>query len=126
MNLQEIRIKNNFSQLEMAVLLNVPVGELRSLEEGTQEPSEEIRKLYTYAENSLLSFTLFSLACERRYSSVQEVRLVLSMIPRFSSLKLHRAILEMNVVRNNSHFKPEDLGIKVTKVYVRQKGKKSK
>ena len=120
MNFREIRSKNNFSQLEMAILLNVSVANLRAWEAGKMEPEEPVQVKYQQAQNSALVFSLFAEACERKYGSLQEVKLVLSLVPRFSSDKLHQAILEMNLIKSNSHFKPQDLGVTVTKVYVKR------
>lgn len=126
MNYEDVRVKNNFSQLEMAILLGVPVQDLRDWESAKKEPDESVKALYQQAENTLLAFSLFSAACDRKYASIQEIKLVLSLIPRFTPDKLNRAILQMNLIKSNSHFNPKDLGMKVTRVYVSKKRKKSK
>lgn len=116
MNYREIRVKSNFTDLELAMLFAVPVKNIRAWENELGEPDDSTKALYLKLNDSDLAFDIFKDACTRKYESAQDIKLLLQMTDRFSTDYLLRGMLQVCLATSNPQFKPEDLGFKVTRI----------
>lgn len=116
MKYQEIRVKWNFNEIELAVLFGVSVKNVRAWEAGIAGPDERVKALYQkLSGDEKQAFDVFMVACTTNYSSIQDIKLLRQMTGRFSTDNQTAGILEVVLATSNPQFKPEDLGFVVAR-----------
>ncbi len=116
MNYQETRVRNNLSELELAIILAVPVKDLRAFEAGRLEPTKSLKAMYEKLHDSESAFDVISEAFTRRYESIQDIKLLLQATSHFAIDDTLKGMLQVCLAKSNPQFKPEELGFRVTKI----------
>lgn len=59
---------------------------------------------------------MVNVACKKQYTELKDIKALKRLITKVFKNKLLRELLEVTFLKSNAHWKPEELGFRVTKI----------
>lgn len=118
MEFVKIRKSLGLSQIQLAILFGIPVGNIRNWEQSRRGPDASAIALYRVIKSKDQGVLehMVVLASQEKYSELKEVTALKELIGKIIKNELLRSMLELRLLEVNSHWTPEEMGFRLTRV----------